>query len=135
MEPVAASRPSATRPESLDRSAPSGQRPLRESRDRRCHTRFTASGLLVWSPRLKGRVLELSDIGLRVSTTTRLAPGEHLSFHLVGEARSIASAVVRWCQLDCVFEAAYGEIKSIYHVGLELLHEPHRLPPTQGASS
>lgn len=96
-------------------------------RERRAHPRHAAAGLRVWSPRLRAHVLDISASGLRLSTTSRLAAGEQLTFHLISEQPSIATGVVRWCRLDSVFEAAGGRIESVYHVGLALLHEPRRL--------
>lgn len=121
--------PAAVASASVTRTSSSRTRP-KPHPERRCHLRVQTEDLIVLSPRFAGRVLDISTSGLRIVTTTRLTPGEQLTFRLVGEHRSVASAVVQWCRLDSVFETRAGEILSLYQIGMSLLHEPHRLPPT-----
>ena len=110
-------------------ASPPAPRQVARRPERRCNPRLEADDLTAISPRFKGRVLDVSYTGLRFSTTTRLKPDEQVSFHLIGEHRSIASALVRWCRLESVVEGTNGEVLSLYQVGLALLHEPRRLPP------
>ena len=94
------------------------------------HRRAPASGDLVWSDDVKGRVLDVSDTGLSISTSCSVEPGEYVSFRIIGEQRSLVSGEVRWVQEDSVKSGRRGEPITIYHVGMSLLHEPHRLPRT-----
>lgn len=121
--------PAAVSPASVARSS-SAETHLPLQADRRLCRRIEIDDLVVLSPRFSGRVIDISSTGLRILTTTRMKRGEQLSFRLVGEQRTVASAVVCWCQLDSVVETRSGEILSLYQVGMELLHEPHRLPPS-----
>lgn len=82
------------------------------------------------SPRISAQVINVSFSGLMIATTTRLTPGERLAFRLIGDYRSSAAAVVRWCRLETVVKGNFGEILSLYRVGLALLHGPRRLSPT-----
>ena len=100
-------------------------------RERRFHRRTPVSGLLVRSDDIKGRVLDVSDTGLSISTSCSVEPGQNVSFRIIGEHRSLVSGEVRWVQEDSVKTRRSGESITIYHVGLSLLHEPHRLPRTE----
>ena len=94
----------------------------------RIHRRSAVSGLLVSSDDIKGRVLDISDTGLSISTSSRVKLGQNVSFHIIGEHRSLVSGEVRWVQEDSIKTGRSGEPTTIYRVGLSLLHEPRRLP-------
>ena len=94
------------------------------------HRRAPASGDLVWSDDVKGRVLDVSDTGLSISTSRSFKPGEYVSFRVIGEHWSLVSGEVRWVEKDSVKIAPSGETITVNHVGLALLHDPRRLRRT-----
>lgn len=107
----------------------------RDPHERRVHHRSPVSGVLVWSDKIKGRLLDVSDTGLSISTSCGLQPGEYVSFRVIGDRQSIVSGEVRWVQEDSVKIDADGRPTAIYHVGLALLHDPHWLPEAATGSS